>query len=292
MNRKTKKRLVTGMFLFPALFIFVNVVIIPFVMGLVYSFTDWDGFSLVGTNFVGLENYIRIFKEEKFVNSFMLSFKFTFLNVILVNVGGLALALLVTQKFKGAKFLRAIYFMPNLIGGLILGFIWQFIFSNLFVQLGEKLGLTNIFFDWLDDPDRAFWALVIVGVWRMSGYVMIIYIAAIQNIPNTVIEASKIDGANVWQRFRSIMLPLMVPAFTIGLFFTVSNSFKQYDINLALTNGGPYGTTELITMNIYNTAFSHHQYALAQAKSIIFFVVIMVISVLQVSISKRKEVEM
>ncbi|CAH1054369.1 sugar ABC transporter permease [Paenibacillus sp. FSL E2-8871] len=291
MKKSVKRNLIAAAFIVPSLFIFINVVIIPFVMGIVYSFTDWDGFKFAGSNFVGFDNYVRVFQDSDFLTSFGLTFKYAVCMIILVNVIGLSLAMLVTSKIKSRNLLRSIYFLPNLIGGLILGFIWKFVFTKFFVQVGEVMGNSSIFFNWLDDPTASFWALVFVGTWQMAGYVMIIYIAAIQGVSDEVLEAADMDGAGGWMRFRKIMFPLIMPAFTISLFLTLSNAFKQYDTNISLTNGGPYGTTELVAMNIFKTAFSMNQYALAQSKAIIFFLVILVVTVTQVVISKKREVE-
>lgn len=292
MNKKVISKITTALFVIPLLFAFVNVVIIPFIMGIVYSFTNWNGFAFKGSSFVGLKNYTTVLQDQKFTTSFWVTTKYTFVMVILVNILGLALALLVTSKIKSKNALRGIFFLPNLIGGLILGFIWQFIFSKFFVQLGQATHSSKLFFNWLQNPTASLWAMVAVGVWQMAGYVMVIYIASIESIPDDVMEAASIDGANSWTKFRKITLPLITPAFTISLFVTLSNSFKQYDTNLSLTNGGPYGSTELITMNIIHTAFGYNKYAQAQAKAIIFFLVIMVITVLQVYSTKKKEVEM
>ena len=291
MNKKFKGKITTALFVIPSLFIFINVVIIPFVMGIVYSFTNWDGFAFKGSTFVGLKNYTAAFADGKFAKAFWLTTEYTFVMIILVNIIGLALALLVTSKIKSKNFFRGIYFLPNLIGGLILGFIWKFIFTKFFEQFGLITHTSKIFFNWLDSPTASFWALVIVGVWQMSGYVMVIYIASIESISDEVMEAANIDGANIWTKFRRITLPLIAPAFTISLFVTLSNSFKQYDTNLSLTNGGPFGSTELVTMNIFSTAFSYNKYAQAQAKAIIFFLVIMVITIVQIYITKKREVE-
>lgn len=291
MKKSVKRNLIAAAFIVPSLFIFINVVIIPFVMGIVYSFTDWDGFQFAGSNFVGFQNYVQVFQDSDFLTSFGLTFKYAVCMIILVNVIGLSLAMMVTSKIKSRNFLRSIYFLPNLIGGLILGFIWKFVFTKFFVQVGEVMGNSSIFFNWLDDPTASFWALVFVGTWQMAGYVMIIYIAAIQGVSDEVLEAADMDGAGGWMRFRKIMFPLIMPAFTISLFLTLSNAFKQYDTNISLTNGGPYGTTELVAMNIFKTAFSMNQYSLAQAKAIIFFLVILVVTVTQVVISKKREVE-
>jgi raffinose/stachyose/melibiose transport system permease protein len=291
LKKSVKRNLIAAAFIVPSLFIFINVVIIPFVMGIVYSFTDWDGFQFAGSKFVGFQNYVQVFQDSDFLTSFGLTFKYAVCMIILVNVIGLSLAMLVTSKIKSRNLLRSIYFLPNLIGGLILGFIWKFVFTKFFVQVGEVLGNSSIFFNWLDDPTASFWALVFVGTWQMAGYVMIIYIAAIQGVSDEVLEAADMDGAGGWMRFRKIMFPLIMPAFTISLFLTLSNAFKQYDTNISLTNGGPYGTTELVAMNIFKTAFSMNQYSLAQAKAIIFFLVILVVTVTQVVISKKREVE-
>ena len=292
MDKRLKSKITTALFVIPSLFVFINVVIIPFVMGIVYSFTNWNGFAFKGSTFVGFKNYASAIGDEKFISAFWLTTKYTFVMIILVNVVGLALALLVTSKIKGRNLLRGIYFLPNLIGGLILGFIWKFIFTKFFEQLGELTHTSKVFFNWLDDPSAAFWAMVIVGVWQMAGYVMVIYIASIESISDEVMEAAEIDGANSWVKFKRITLPLIAPAFTISLFVTLSGSFKQYDTNLSLTNGGPFGSTELITMNIFQTAFGYNKYAQAQAKAIIFFLVIMVITVIQVYTTKKREVEM
>lgn len=291
MNNKKKEKMLFWLFLLPALFTFINVVIIPFVMGIVYSFTNWDGFGIKGLEFVALENYMKIFSDEKFMTAFGLTLKYTIAMILIVNIIGFGLAILVTRKIKGANILRSIYFLPNLIGGLILGFIWKFVFTKMFEQIATNIG-SEALSGWLDTPEKAFWAMVIVGSWQMVGYVMIIYIAGIQSISDEVIEAARIDGASSSRILTSIIMPLMVQSFTISLFVTLSGAFKQYDTNLSLTGGGPYGTTELITMNIFNTAFMGNQYAYAQAKSIVFFLVIMLITVLQVYLTKKKEVEM
>ncbi|AFK86521.1 MULTISPECIES: carbohydrate ABC transporter permease [Thermoanaerobacterium] len=290
--KKNSSRLTFWLFLIPSLFIFINVVIIPFILGIIYSFTDWDGFTFFGSKFVAFNNYLKVFKDQNFLSAFLLTFRYAIIMVIVSNIIGFSLALLVTRKMRTRNILRSIFFMPNLIGGLILGFIWQFIFTKLFVQLGTVLHASNIFFNWINDPNMAFWSIVIVSAWQMSGYVMIIYIAGLESINPDIIEASLIDGAGPVRRLFNIILPLTVPSFTISLFITLSNSFKQYDTNLSLTNGGPYGTTELLTMNIVQTAYKHNQYAIAQSKAVVFFVVIMAITLVQVYLTKKREVEM
>ncbi|WP_072723467.1 carbohydrate ABC transporter permease [Tepidibacter thalassicus] len=285
-----KSRLSFWGFVGPALLGFTVVVIIPLIFGIYYSFTDWNGIKS-DINFIGLENYMEVFKDKGFLDSFIFTTKFTIASVISINIIGFSLALLVTRGLKISNVLRTIFFMPNLIGGLILGFIWQFIFTKAFAALGETIGAKWLL-GWLSNTHTGFWGLVILMAWQMSGYLMIIYIAALQNIPQELIEASKIDGANAWQRVKHIVFPLVRPAFTVSLFLTLSNSFKLYDQNLSLTGGGPANSTQMLAMNIYNTAFKFNQMGVAQAKAVIFFIVIGAITLTQVYISKKGEVEM
>lgn len=254
--------------------------------GLFYSFTDWDGLSF--TKVVGFKNYMALLQDKAFGNAFWFTVAFVIVTVILLNVIGLGLALLVTQKFKGNNFLRAIFFMPNMIGGLILGFIWQFIFTQGFSALGSALHMT-VFQNWLTNSLTGFWGLVIVTVWQMSGYIMIIYIAYLQNIPSEVIEAAEIDGASAWQRFTRITFPMIAPAFTVCMFLTLSNGFKIYDQNLSLTNGGPYNSTQMLAMDIVNTAYNSSDFALAEAKAMVFFLIVAAISLVQVFYNRKRE---
>ncbi|WP_342538119.1 sugar ABC transporter permease [Sporosarcina sp. FSL K6-1540] len=280
------------LFTAPLLLIFVTVVIIPFLIGIYYSFFEWDGIAANQKVFVGFDNFIKLFGDTRFLASTWKTTLFTFLAVISVNVVGLAFALLVTSKLRIANMARTMVFMPYLIGGLILGYIWQFIFLDVFTLIGKVTGLDNVFFNWLIDIDYALYALVLVFTWQMAGYIMIIYIAGIQGIPNDVVEASKIDGANGWQRLRKITFPLLMPAFTISLFLTLSSAFKIYDVNLSLTGGGPANSTEMFAMNIYNEIFGYGNYGFGQAKAIVFFFVVAAITLTQVYITKKREVEM
>lgn len=285
MNMKNKS-LSFWLFLTPTLVALALVVFIPVLEGLFYSFTDWDGLRF--TKVVGFQNYITLFQDKAFINAFWFTVGFVIVTVILLNVIGLGLALLVTQKFKGSNFLRTVFFMPNMIGGLILGFIWQFIFTQGFQALGDALHVSWLQ-NWLTNETTGFWGLVIVTVWQMSGYIMIIYIAYLQNIPNEIIEAAKIDGASAWQRFTKITFPMIAPAFTVCMFLTLSNGFKIYDQNLSLTNGGPYNSTQMLAMDIVNTAYNSGNFALSEAKAIIFFIIVAAISLVQVAYNKKRE---
>lgn len=277
------------LFLAPTLMALLLVVFIPALVGMLYSFTNWDGLSF--TNFVGWNNYLSLMSDKDFISAFWFTVKFVVVTVILLNVIGLGLALLVTQKFKGNNFLKTVFFMPNLIGGLILGFIWQFIFTEVFPALADNLGLSFLN-GWLTNQATGFWGLVIVTVWQMGGYIMIIYIAYLQNIPDEIIEAAKIDGASAWQRFVNITFPMIAPAFTVCMFLTLSNGFKIYDQNLSLTNGGPYKSTQMLALNIVNTAYTENDFARAEAKAIIFFIIVASIALIQVYYNKKKEVDL
>ncbi|WP_186670827.1 carbohydrate ABC transporter permease [Sporosarcina sp. BP05] len=277
------------LFIMPVLVSLCLVIIVPFIYGFIYSFTNWNG--LVATEFIGFKNYITLFKDEEFRASIWFTTKFAVTSVILLNFLGLGLAMLVTRKMKSSNFMRTVFFMPNLIGGLILGFIWQFIFISVFGSLGDLLGIEALT-GWLSTTATGFWGLVILTSWQMAGYIMIIYIAYLENIPKDLIEAAKIDGASSFQRFRNITFPLVAPAFTVSMFLTLSGSFKIYDQNLSLTNGGPYNSTQMAAMNIVKTAFTENKMAYAQSQAVIFFLIIAFVAVTQVYYNKKREVDL
>ncbi|MBM7555456.1 carbohydrate ABC transporter permease [Halanaerobacter jeridensis] len=285
-----KNKLIFWAFVGPSLLAFTLVVLAPLLMGIYYSFTNWNGIA-ANVSFVGLDNYIEMFNDSSFLDSFIFTTKFTIVSVIAVNAIGFALALLVTRGLKISNFLRTIFFMPNLIGGLILGFIWQFIFTKGFAALGELTG-QGWLLGWLSNQETGFWGLAILLAWKMSGYVMVIYVAGIQGIPEELVEAAKIDGANAWERVKHIVFPLIRPAFTASLFLTLSNSFKLFDPNLSLTSGGPARSTEMLALNIYKTAFTFREMGVAQAKAVIFLIVVGIVTLTQVHFTKKGEVEM
>jgi len=298
---KFRSNLLFCLFLFPSVFAFIMVIIIPFIMGIYYSFTDWNAISGTEVKWVGLKNYFAVFADITFLHSFLVTVAYAVMNIIVLNVCAFFMALLVTGKLKLNGIYRAGFFLPNLIGGLILGYIWQFIFNNAIPSLGEAIG-----FLWLKDnlflANRymALLAIVIVGTWQYAGYIMMIYVASIQGIPDSLIEAAEIDGVNYGQRLKHIVFPLVAPAFTVSMFLTLVNSFKQFDVNFALTAGGPSGmfmdraimTNEFLALNIYQTAFAYRQLAQGQSKAIIFFVVLAAISLIQVRANKKREIEM
>ncbi|MGI8385703.1 carbohydrate ABC transporter permease [Robertmurraya sp. P23] len=279
------------LFVGPVFLAFTLIVLIPFFTGIYYAFTDWNGVT-GSVQWVGLDNFkYLLFEDKQFHASFILTTKYTVVAIVLTNAIGFGLALLVTQMLKTSNILRTVFFMPNLLGGLLLGFIWQFIFVKGFASIGEITGIPLFELAWLGDASSAFWGIVIVSVWQGAGYIMIIYIAALQNVPQELIEAARIDGANRWQILRHITMPLVAPAVTICLFLTTASSFKIFDANLSLTNGGPFKSTEMLALNIYTEAFVNNRYGIGEAKALIFFLIVAAISVLQVTISKKREVE-
>ncbi len=278
-------------FVGPALIFFLVIQIIPFLMGIYYSFTSWNGVSST-IQWVGLENYKRIFTNDTvFFNSFMFTTKFMFAAVIISNVIGFGLALLLNAALKTKNILRTVFFIPNVIGGLLLGFIWQFIFVRGFASVGELTSLSFFQLPWLGDETTAFWGIVIVFAWQISGYMMIIYIAALQGVDNSLLEAARIDGANNFTLITKIIIPLILPAFTICFFLTIAMAFKIFDLNLSLTGGGPFNSTQSVAINIYQEAFQNNRYGLGTAKAIIFFVVVAIFTTFQVMATKKREVE-
>jgi raffinose/stachyose/melibiose transport system permease protein len=289
---KTTNPLWYALFTGPLLFVFTTVVLIPFCIGILYSFFSWDGLPLNPKIFVGFGNFIKLFFDRRFLASAEHTVIFTLLSVLLINVLGLAFALLVTADLKVRNAARAMLFAPYLIGGLILGYIWKFILGDAFRAIGESIGFTSIFFNWLLNPQFALFALTVVSTWQMAGYIMIIYITGIQAIPDEVIEAAHVDGAGFWRILWSIKFPLIMQSFTVCLFLTLSNCFKIFDVNLSLTNGGPYSSTELFAMNIYREIFNLNNYGYGQAKAFLFFIIVATITLIQVRITKKREVEL
>lgn len=285
----------------PAVFIFLLVIAIPFGLGVYYSFTDWGGVTQSETNFIGFHNYIQSLTDTRFQYSLMITFLFAIINVIVINIVSFSLALLVSSSIKGRNLYRAGFFLPNLIGGLVLGYIWQFIYNQVFPSLGDAIGsewlMTNLF---LGKPNLAMSALVMTNTWQYAGYIMMIYFAGLQSVPESLYESASLDGANWWYKLRHITIPMVMSSFTVSLFLTINNSFKIYDVNVSLTGGGPsimwqgqaIKGTEFITMNIYNTASIENQLARGQARAVILFVILVIISLTQTTITKRREVEM
>lgn len=282
MNNRTLKKYFP-IFVLPTLIAFMIAFVIPFIMGIYLSFCKFN--TIRDAQWVGIKNYINIFSDDKsFVTALVRTVKFTVVSVILINIGAFALALFLTKKLPGTNIFRTIFFMPNLIGGIVLGYIWKETLDTITRKL-FKLPFTYT------GRDFGFWGLVIVMCWQLMGYMMIIYIAGIQNIPEDVIEAAKIDGATPFQILYKITIPLVMPSVTICLFLTLSNSFKLYDQNYALN--GNSSKTSLLALDIYKTFYGASSYAegRGQAKAVIFFIIVAVITFTQLRLTRSKEVE-
>ena len=274
----------------PITFIFTTVIIIPAIFGIYLTFTNWDGISKA-YSFAGVSNFAALFTDVEFWKSFALTLKFVFFATILTNVLAFFLAYALVSGIKGQNFLRAGFFTPNLIGGVILGIIWNFIFSNIFTFIGNKYGIGSMMMSMLSKPNTAFFAMVLVTVWQYSGYMMIIYIAGFMNVPKDIIEAANIDGVTPRKRLSKIVMPLMVPSFIICIFLTLQRCFMTYDVNLTLTKGGPFGSTKLISMHVYEKAFLSQKYGVGQAEAFFLFLVVALVTVTQLYFSKKMEVE-
>ena len=274
---------------FTPLVIFTVVLVIPFINGLYYTFTDWDGFE--STKLVGFSNYVKSFQDPTFWSTLRFTALFVVVSLVIVNVVAFGLALIVTSNLRSRNILRTFFFVPNLIGGVVLGVIWQFIFNSAIVALANKYNWEILKSSWLQDTNKAFWALIIVTVWQSSGYMMIVYITGLISIENDVLEASQIDGASPIRTLLTIKIPLMAQAFTIALFLTLRGGFMAYDVNVALTGGGPFRTTELISLHIFQDAFANGNFGTGQSKAVVMFLIVALAALVQVTISKRYEVQ-
>ncbi len=291
---KTKLREtgVTLSFVGPVLALYLCFFIIPLGGSLMYSFTDWDGIK-TSFNWVGFSNYIELFRESNsFKHAFWFTLQFAALNIVLVNVAGLLLALLVDSGLKSRFFLRAVFFSPNVISLIVVGFLWKFFFSSVLYELGVKLDWNFLTYSFLGNPDHILYPIAGVSLWQSAGLVMIIYLAGLQGIPAELKEAMHVDGAGKWLQFRKLILPLLLPAFVSNLFLTTTNSFKVFDLILALTGGGPAGSSESLAINIYRQAFTANQYGSGTARSIIFCLFIVIIMLMQFKVMNRKEASM
>lgn len=278
--QKTLKRYFP-IFVLPTLIAFSFAFIIPFVMGVYLSFCKFK--TITNAQFVGLDNYIKIFADKDFVNAFGFTLKFSVVSIVTINVFAFILALALTRKIKGTNLFRTVFFMPNLIGGIILGYIWQQMINAVLLKYETTL---------VANPTYGFWGLIILMNWQMIGYMMIIYVAGLQNVPTDLIEAAEIDGATSLQTLFKVKIPMVMPSITICLFLTVSNSFKLFDQNLALTAGAPSKKTAMLALDIYITFYGRSGFeGVGQAKAVLFFIVVAVIALGQLVLTRRKEVE-
>ena len=270
-----------ALFVLPTLIAFTLFFIIPFIMGIVLSFCKFT--TVTNAHWVGIANYVKAFSNKDFINALLFTVKFTVVSVITINVISFALAYGLTRGLKGTNIFRTIFFMPNLIGGIVLGYIWQLLINGVLAHFNVTITA---------DPKYGFWGMVILTNWQLIGYMMIIYIAGIQNIPTELIEAAEIDGANKFQTLYKIIIPMTMPSVPICLFLTLTNCFKLFDQNLALTAGGPAKKTAMLAYDIYTTFYNRNGWeGVGQAKAVIFFIIVAAISLTQLYFTRRKEVE-
>ena len=269
-------------FVLPTLLAFTIGFIVPFIMGVYLSFCKFT--TVTDAKFVGLQNYVKIFTEDgTFGHALWYTTAFTVVSVVLINVIGFAVALLLTKKIKGTNIFRTVFFMPNLIGGIILGYVWQLLLNGLLLQINKTLTYSSVY---------GFWGLVILMCWQQIGYMMIIYIAGIQNIPGELIEAAQIDGANKGQLLKHVIIPMVMPSITICTFLTLTNSLMLFDQKLALTNGERSNMSEMLALNIYNTFYGRTGWeGVGQAKAVIFFILVGAIAMIQNRLTRSKEVQ-
>lgn len=268
-------------FILPTLAAFIIGFIVPFLMGIYLSFCDFR--TVTDAKWVGLENYVKAFQDGEFFHAFLFTSAFTVVTVVLINVLAFAIALVLTREIRGTNIFRTVFFMPNLVGGIVLGYIWKLIFDGILSRYDLALRISQKF---------GFWGLVIVLCWQQIGYMMIIYIAGLQAIPGDLNEAAEIDGANAWQRLIHVTIPNMMPSITICAFLTLTNGFKLFDQNLSLTAGEPMNTTEMMALNIYRTFYGRVGYeGVGQAKAVIFFVLVVALGLIQLKATRSKEVQ-
>ena len=268
-------------FVLPTMIAFTIGFIAPFLLGIYLSFCKFT--TVTDAKFIGLDNYIKTLGDAEFIHSLWYTALYTVVTVLLINVLAFAVAMLLTKGIKGTNIFRTVFFMPNLIGGIVLGYVWQLLLNGILANFDRTLTYSEVY---------GFWGLVILVLWQQVGYMMIIYISGIQNIPGELIEAAKIDGANSWQILKNVTIPMVMPSITICTFLTLTNGFKLFDQNLALTNGAPSKMSELLALNIYNTFYGRAGWeGVGQAKAVEFFVLVAIIALIQNKLTRSKEVQ-
>lgn len=268
-------------FVLPTMIAFTIGFIAPFLLGIYLSFCKFT--TVTDAKFIGLDNYIKTLGDAEFIHSLWYTALYTVVTVLLINVLAFAVAMLLTKGIKGTNIFRTVFFMPNLIGGIVLGYVWQLLLNGILANFDRTLTYSEVY---------GFWGLVILVLWQQVGYMMIIYISGIQNIPGELIEAAKIDGANSWQILKNVTIPMVMPSITICTFLTLTNGFKLFDQNLALTNGAPSKMSELLALNIFNTFYGRAGWeGVGQAKAVEFFVLVAIIALIQNKLTRSKEVQ-
>jgi len=290
-SMKKSKNIAIYLMTIPAVVLFATFHTFPAIQGIFYSFTNWDGLSF-DYDFVGLKNYYYLFQDENVLNSYLFTFKFAFVSTILVNVLSLLIAMGLNANIKFKNFFKAVYFLPNILSVLIVGYIFNYLFANVIPLLGEKLGIDLLSTNILGKEKWAWIGIVIVAVWQACAFNTILYLAGLQTVPAELYEAASIDGANKWQSFWHITFPMIASFFTINMVLAMKNFLMVFDHVVALTGGGPGRSTESISLLIYNGGFQGGEFAYQSANAVIYFIVIMVVSLLQIKFLQKREVDM
>ena len=275
-------------FVLPTLIAFTIGFLAPFVLGVYLSFCKFT--TVTDARFIGLGNYAKILGDGDFLHSLWFTALFTIVTVLLINIFAFAVAMLLTKKIKGTNIFRTVFFMPNLIGGIVLGYVWKFVFNRAFVSIGKAVSIGALSNSWLATPSGAMACLIIVSVWQYAGYMMLIYVAGFMSVPKSLKEAAQIDGCTSFQATVNIIIPLMRASFVQCLFLTITRCFMVYDVNLSLTKGEPFNSSVMAAMHVYNQSFTYKNYGLGQAEALVLFIVCAIVGVTQVYIGKKGEV--
>lgn len=285
---KTKNTLLEFLIVIPALAFYLIFVIYPLFGGIFYSLTDWNGVS-ASFHFIKLDNYIKLFQDKYVLEPLKNTFIYAFFTTIILNILGLAMAVGTEKVARGKNVFRALLFVPAVLSSILVGFVFNFFFANVLADIGKALNITLLANNILGSTKHSLWMGILVSSWKMAGWYMVIYIAGLQNIDQSLYDAADIDGATSWKRFRYVTFPLLAPSFTINMVLAVERAFKEYDMIFALTGGGPGRSSEVISMTIYNESFTNKRAGYGAALGVVLFVIIVVITLFQMKVLRRRE---
>lgn len=292
MTKKKRENLSLLLFVAPAFIVYFIFKLYPAITGILYAMTDWNGLNR-DYQFIGIDNFIEIFGDINFWKSILFTSKYVLVMLFAANILALGLAVAIESRSRARGFFRTLFYMPNMISMIIGGYMWNFIFTKVLYYMADHWGMTFLDKSWIGNPKYAFIAIIIVSSWGIVGYLMIIYMAGLQGVPAHLKESAALDGANAWQSFWRITFPMIRPALTICLFWTLNSTFQVFDVIYSLTGGGPGRATQSVAINIYEEAFAGNiRYGYATAKSTVLFLIIFLITVIQLQVMKRKEQEL
>lgn len=292
MTKKKKQNLTLLLYVAPALFTYIVFKLYPAISGIYYAMTDWNGLNK-NYNFIGVRNFLEILNDKYYWDAMLFTGKYVMVMVVVANVIALGLAVAIESRRKGKGFFRTLFYMPNMISMVIGGYMWMFIFTKVLYYMADNWGMKFLDKSWIGDPKYSFWAIIIVASWGAVGYLMIIYMAALQGVPGHLKEAASIEGANSWQIFWKVVFPMIYHALSICIFWTLNSTFQVFDVIYTLTGGGPGRATKSVAINIYEEAFKGNiRYGYATAKSTVLFLIILCITLIQLKVMKGKEQEL